>query len=84
LEKAALFDDIKDRICGQANHLKYYIGHLMRSHHESKVRSEVMELMAEVEVLLTADFKMKFLSTMFMERQQEFFEKAGMTLSGTI
>ena len=54
-----------------------------QSSHESKARSKVLSTITENDVVVTADFKMKFESTQFMEAQSEYFGKAGMTWHGT-
>lgn len=79
---ADMIEEFRERIDLHSTHLNFYIGHVIRTHHSSAVKANVPASLALNQVAITADYKMKYLQTVYRESQQEWFGKAGMTWHG--
>lgn len=59
-----------------------YINHQVRGAHECKFKADALLDIADNEVIIIADYKMKWLLTVYREAQLQFFGKSGTAWHG--
>ena len=64
--------------------LKHWYAHELRAAHEAKVSERILEKLGQSGVMITLDWKMKFLPFFFREAQSDFFGKAGIPWQGVM
>ena len=62
--------------------LRHYYAHEVRAAHEAHVMCRLLDELGDDEVVLVADWKMKFLMSCFREAMSDFFGKRGMPWHG--
>ena len=62
--------------------LESYYHHMLRAAHEAATTSKLLDQLEEDQVLLVADWKMKFIMGLFREAMSDFFGKRGMPWHG--
>lgn len=60
------------------------VGHIIRSHVQRKKQVEVKENLCDNQVLVVADWAMKFLSYQWREKQRDWYGKAGISWRETV
>jgi hypothetical protein len=64
--------------------LNHYYAHEYRAAHESSIAERSLEMLDEHGILVTMDWKMKFLAYLYRESQSSFFGKAGIAWHGVM
>jgi hypothetical protein len=77
-------DEVEELANRAFTSLHHYYAHEYRAAHESSIAERSLEMLDEHGILVTMDWKMKFLAYLYRESQQSFFGKAGIGWHGVM
>ena len=73
---------LRELVRRSSEKLETYYHHMLRAAHEAATMSRLLDGLEDDEVVLVADWKMKFLMSVFREAMAEYFGKRGMPWHG--